>query len=140
MRRVICLVIAVLPALPAHAELYKCIDGEGRTTYSETKDPKAKCTVAGGAITVVPYQAPANRSEERQPVKQRQRDAIQQQIDTQEAALVEAKKALQEQGELRLGSEKNYQRVLDRLKPYQDRVTEIEQSLAALRAELAKTP
>ncbi|MBI5752634.1 MAG: DUF4124 domain-containing protein, partial [Hydrogenophilales bacterium] len=47
----------------------------------------------------------------------------------------DAKKALAEQENIRLGGEQNYQRVLDRLKPYQDKVAEIEKKLAQLREE-----
>lgn len=121
---------------PAHAELYKCIDASGRTTYSETKDPKAACVIAGGHVTVVPpYQAPAARPAQPAPSATASRqDALRRQIAEQETELADAKKALKAQEEIRLGDEKNYQRVLDRLQPYQDRVADIEKRLAELRA------
>lgn len=132
MRHLGLLLLALAAPLMAQAELYKCIDAEGRVTYSEVKDPKAKCTVAGGNVTVVPYQAPAARPAASTP---RPADGLQQQIAEQEQALAEAKKALQEQENVRLGEERNYQRVLDRLKPYQDKVAEIEKLLGELRAQ-----
>lgn len=133
------LLLALALALPAQAELYKCIDAEGRVTYSETRDPKAKCGVAGGSVSVLPYQAPAERrASPAATPRAGQPGALQQQIAEQEAALAEAKKALQEQEDIRLGEERNYQRVLDRLKPYQDKVAEIEKRLAELRAQQGK--
>jgi hypothetical protein len=38
---------------------------------------------------------------------------------------------------VRYGDEQNYQRVLDRLKPFQDAVERHERNIAALRKELA---
>ena len=38
---------------------------------------------------------------------------------------------------MRFGDEKNYQRVLDRLKPYQDDVERHERNVAALQKELS---
>lgn len=49
-------------------------------------------------------------------------------IAKKEASKVELKKAeaeLKEQSDIRLGSEKNYQRKLDRLKPYEEKVEEL---------------
>lgn len=131
--------LALALSLPAQAELYKCIDADGRVTYSETRIPKAKCSVAGGNVSVMPYQAPAARpASPAATPRTDQANALQQQIAEQEAALAEARKALQEQENIRLGDEKNYQRVLDRLKPYQDKVAEIEKRLAELRAQQGK--
>ena len=66
------------------------------------------------------------------------RTELQKQIAAQEIALAEAKQALAEQENIRLGGEANYQRVLDRLQSYQDKVAEIEKNLAQLREELAQ--
>jgi len=39
---------------------------------------------------------------------------------------------------MRNGDEKNYQRVLDRLKPFQDRVAEHQRNVDAIRQEIGK--
>ncbi len=51
-----------------------------------------------------------------------------------EAALESARKDLTAQEEIRFGDEKNYQKKLDRVKPYQDRVLELEARLQKLKA------
>jgi septal ring factor EnvC (AmiA/AmiB activator) len=52
--------------------------------------------------------------------------------------LEQAKKELAEQEAVRSGDEKNYQRVLDRLQPYKDRVSQHERNIQAIQKELGK--
>ncbi len=131
---------AALLVMPtADAEVFKCINPAGKITYSETKEANAQCSPVTTPINVMPATraaAPASKStESTDPEKGGKQDALRGQIAEQERALAEAKKALTEQENIRLGDEKNYQRVLDRLKPYQDKVAEIEKKLAQLREE-----
>ena len=65
-----------------------------------------------------------------------QREVLQNKIKEQEAALAIAKKQLLEQEGIRLLNEVFYQSVLDRLKPFKDRVAEAEKALAQTRSEL----
>ena len=51
--------------------------------------------------------------------------------------LADARKKLSEQEATRGGDEKNYARVLDRLKPYQDTVEVHEKNVEALKRELS---
>ena len=51
--------------------------------------------------------------------------------------LAEAREALKAQESVRLGSERNYQRVLDRLEPYKKKVKLHEENVNSLRRELA---
>lgn len=132
-------VFALFAATAALAEVFKCVDAAGKITYSEKKEANAQCGLVTGEVSVVPATravAPSKsvESNERN-VKSESQPG---QIAEQERALVEAKKALAEQENIRLGSEHNYQRVLDRLQPFQDKVTEIEKKLAQLRAEQSK--
>jgi len=125
----------VLPA--ADAEMFKCINPAGKITYSEKKEANAQCSPVTTPINVVPATsaaAPTSRSTSTEGGG----NALRGQIAEQERALAEAKKSLAEQENIRLGGEKNYQRVLDRLKPYQDKITEIEKKLAQLREDQAK--
>lgn len=136
---VLSLCLAVI-ALPAKAEIVKCLDAAGNVTYSEKTQSKGACAPMTATINVVPTikQLPLPTPPQAPRVEQGGREALQKQIAAQEAALAEAKKALAEQENIRLGGERNYQRVLDRLKPYQDKVAEIEKNLAQLHEALAK--
>ena len=60
-------------------------------------------------------------------------------MQSAERQLAEARKKLTEQESIRSGDEKNYQRVLDRLKPFQDEVRIAEDNVSALRKELSGT-
>jgi hypothetical protein len=51
-------------------------------------------------------------------------------------ALAKAREALAQQESIRLGDERNYVRVLERLKPYQDEVATHEKTITELRQEL----
>ncbi|MEK6663512.1 MAG: DUF4124 domain-containing protein [Pseudomonadota bacterium] len=121
----------------ADAEVFKCINADGKISYSEKKEANAQCSLVTTPINVVPATSvtPASRPNAERGGKL---DASRGQIAEQERALADAKKALAEQESIRLGDEKNYQRVLDRLKPYQDKVAEIEKKLAQLREEQGK--
>lgn len=136
----LCLALLVMPA---KAEIVKCVDASGNVTYSEKSQAKGTCVPVTATISVVPaVKQPTPPTPPQAPQVERggQRGALQKQITEQEAALAEAKKALAEQENIRLGNEANYQRVLDRLKPYQDKVAAIEKEIAQLRETLAKMP
>jgi len=124
----------------AHAEVFKCVDAAGKITYSEKEEAHAKCSPATGKINVVPATravAPSQKTGESNEGSGRS-DLQRGQLAELESALAEAKKALAEQENIRLGSEQNYQRVLDRLQPFQDKVAEIEKAIAQLREEQRK--
>ena len=133
-------VFALFAATAALAEVFKCVDAAGKITYSEKKEAHAQCNLVSGEVNVVsvpkvvPRPPKANESNERN-VKSESPPG---EIAEQERALIEAKKALAEQESIRLGGEHNYQRVLDRLQPFQNKVTEIEKNLAQLRGEKSK--
>jgi len=138
------LAVATLCWMPlANAELFKCVGADGKITYSEEKEAKSQCTPVTTQITVMPVPprtaTPPSKSTESSGAERETKSDAAKQIAEQERALAEAKKALAEQESIRLGGEQNYQRVLDRLKPYQDKVSEIEKKLAQLREEPTKS-
>ena len=139
MKRFALSVCLALNVLPATAEIFKCVDGTGNVTYSEKKESSSACVPVTATVNVVPTIKPiAPTPPPALPAESADRHAeLQKQIAAQKTALAEAKQALQEQENIRLGGERNYQRVLDRLKPYQDKVAEIEKNIAQLREELA---
>jgi hypothetical protein len=73
---------------------------------------------------------------------QKQRDIdrrkiLEQELANEQKLLEQARSELAVQDSMRLGSERNYQRVLDRLEPYQRKVKLHDDNIANLRRELA---
>jgi hypothetical protein len=139
-------------AVSAAAETCKYVDKDGRVTYSNVPIKTAKKLQCFEPPPVPPPAAKPDRpvpsaSGERSGPKvdqqtQRKRDVdrrqiLEQELAAEEAQLVEAKKALAEQEAIRLGDERNYQRTLDRLRPYQEAVAQHEKNVASIKQELA---
>ncbi len=143
-------------AAGAHAQgtgtVWKCIEGDGRAHYTNIKketDGK-NCTVVTKEVSVVPggtvprAAAAASPSDfpkvprETQKARDDSRKKIlEDELAAEEKSLADARAKLSEEESVRFGDEKNYQRVLDRLKPYQDDVERHERNVAALQKELA---
>lgn len=140
--------------------IYGCVDASGHRFYTNVKSDAEgkKCTVVQREISVVPAQAPvpstapspAPRKETAsgsatarvQQNTQRSRDEarkriLQEELEAADKQLAAAKKKLAEQEAIREGGERNYQRVLDRLKPFQQEVERQEQNVAQLKRELS---
>ena len=137
-------------------EIYECIEPNGNKLFtSDPKEAKAKgCkamnlgppnTVSGpakpqGKSTTPPPQGFPKVDKDTQ--KQRDSDRrklLEQELASEEKLLAQAKKELAEQESVRLGSEFNYQRVLNRLEPYKKKVALHENNVANLKRELAGT-
>lgn len=140
-------------ALPAWGDTYKCLDANGRATYTNMKEEtKGKnCTVVMREISVVPaVQAPRSAAANPTPpgfpkvdqATQKSRDdgrrrILEDELAGEEKALAQARVELKQQESIRTGDEKNYQRVLDRLQKYKDEVERHEKNVSALRKELS---
>lgn len=146
------LVLALLVALwaPAlRAEIYECIDASGNKRFTNIKSEAKGCKLLDiGPVNTVPAPklpgkaapAPANFPKV-DAGTQKQRDSdrrriLEQELDNEQKLLGQAQKDLAEQESIRLGSERNYQRVLDRLEPYQKKVKLHENNIANLKKEL----
>lgn len=136
--------IACLVTVPAVADIYKCTDGTGHVTYANSGGAGCR-KLAIDRVTTVPAAAPRSATPAEFPRvgggEQRARDndrrrILESELVSEEAALDKARAALTEQEGIRLGDERNYQRVLDRLKPFQDQVALHERNVEALRKEL----
>jgi hypothetical protein len=152
--------LALAPVAFAQGTVWRCADPDGHAHYTNIKkETEGKtCQVVTKEVSVVP--APqlggaqtAARSSAAQTATppnfprvdretQRSRDdgrrrILEDELATEEKSLVDAKTQLSEQESQRFGDEKNYQRVLDRLKPYQDAVERHERNVSALRREIA---
>lgn len=130
----VCLMTAAIPSV---AEVFKCIDAAGKVTYGSSQESKMKCTPVTAEITVVPAVKVQPLPVKVKDPKEAQREALENKIKEQELALGRAKKDLADQEGLRLLNEIHYQKKLDRLKPFQEKVAELEKVLEQLRAELA---
>jgi hypothetical protein len=138
-------------ALPAWGDTFKCLDANGRATYTNMKEETQgkNCTVVMREISVVPATPPRAAAAtpsppgfpKVDPATQRGRDEarrriLQDELSGEEKALAQAKAELSRQESIRTGDERNYQRVLDRLQKYKDEVDRHEKNVAALKKEL----
>jgi hypothetical protein len=145
--------LAFVLAAPARGDTFKCIDANGRATYTNMKEEiKGKnCSVVMREISVVPAVPPARSAAANpspagfpkvDPATQKNRDGarrriLEEELGGEEKALAQAKTELTEQESIRTGDEKNYQRVLDRLQKYKDAVERHEKNVVALKKELS---
>jgi len=142
-----------LSAMPVAAQtIYKCTDAGGGTLISNTRVDKNCKAVVSSSEASIPAPRPraasgaaANPSPAGFPRvqedTQKARDTDRRRILEQEMAgeqrnLEQAKKELAEQEAVRTGDERNYQKVLDRLQPYKDRVGQHERNIQAIQKEL----
>jgi hypothetical protein len=150
-RALLVLAVGLVAGTPlrAQGEIYKCVDDRGRPLYTSDKRDTAgkKCETVSREVSVVPAQVakPATKSpagfpkesaSDRATSKSKQRDTIERELTQEEQLLVDAKRKLAEQEEIRTGDEKNYARVLARLQPYKDAVEVHEKNVTALKREL----
>lgn len=138
-------------ALPAHAEIYKCTDANGRVTYTNDRSIARGCVRLQSDQPVSSVPSPVRRPAAApqggdfprvSPNEQRGRDdarrqVLQDELQGEEQKLAEAEKALAEQESIRLGDERNYQKLLDRVQPFKDRVELHKRNIEALRREIS---
>jgi hypothetical protein len=144
--------LAFVLAAPARGDTFKCIDTNGRATYTNMKEETTgkNCSVVMREISVVPA-SPARGAATNptpagfpkvDPATQKNRDGarrriLEDELSGEEKALAQAKTELTEQESIRNGDEKNYQRVLDRLQKYKDEIDRHEKNVEALKKELS---
>jgi len=126
--------------------LWNCKDSNGRTTLTNQKSDTTgkdcrivqqdRVTVVPAARTKSPAGFPRETPADRASSKAKQRDTIEKELTQEEAMLSDARKQLAEQEAIRTGDEKNYARVLERLRPYRDTVEVHEKNVDALKREL----
>ena len=152
------LLAASLPARAHNHILYECVDANGAKQFTNIPaNPKA-CTILNIAPAAAPSapaagaaKAPGKAPQMATPSSfprvdrplQQQRDnerrrILEQELGGEEKLLAQAKKELSEQEAVRLGSESNYQRTLDRIAPFQKKVKLHEDNVANLRREISK--
>lgn len=150
MNRMALLLCAAAMASGARAEIYQCIDADGSKRFTNIKSEAKGCKLLDiGPLNVVPATKPQQGKSaspasfpkvDSQTQKDRDTDRrkiLERELANEEQMLDRARKDLAEQESIRLGSERNYQRVLDRLEPYQKKVKLHEDNVANLKKELA---
>ena len=131
-------------------EIFKCRSASGQVTYTNDRRQaeREKCELVTSQINVAPplTKPPPRASSSSFPresptqsatARERQREILQKELASEEAALAKARQALAEQEAVRSGDERNYARVLERLQPFRDSVENHEKNIAALKRELA---
>ena len=157
------ILLIVLASPAARADIWECLDASGNKRFTNIKAEAKGCkllVVAPPNTVAIPRQpakgAPAEPSRtgpgsstpanfpKVEPDTQKQRDNDRRKILDQELAneqklLEQAKKELEDQASQRLGSERNYGRVLERLEPYKKKVKLHEDNIASLKREMVST-
>ena len=136
-------------AMPVPAqvtEIFKCRNAQGHWTYTNDRRQaeKDKCEQVTTQVNVAPPAQKAARpsnfpresSAERLSGRSRQREILEQELASEEAALTQARQALAEQEAVRYGDERNYAKVLERLQKYKDVIETHEKNIDALKREL----
>ena len=149
------LLCALIPA--ARCEIFECIDESGNKRFTNIRaeakgcrqlnvgpvntvpaaTPAGKPPAKGAASTPTPAGFPKVDQQTQQSRDSERRRILEQELANEQKLLDAAKKELAEQEAIRLGSERNYQRVLDRLEPYQKKVKLHEDNMANLRREIS---
>ena len=142
---------------PARADIYECVDPSGTKRFtniaSEAKgckrlsiDPPAPASAPAAPGTQQPrppkVSTPSHFPRVDRALQQERdndrRRILENELGNEEKLLAQARKELSEQEAVRLGTEKNYQRVLERLEPYQKKVKLHEDNVANLKREISK--
>jgi len=135
----------------AWAETCKYTDSEGRVIYSNTpnnppkgatkvkcfEDPSAKTAPAGAKNPETKAKTPRVGEDTQKTRDDDRRRILEQELADENKQLAQAKEQLATQESVRNGNERNYERVLERLQPYQDAVATHERNIDAIKREIA---
>jgi hypothetical protein len=147
-------IFAFMTPHPAAAEIYKCQDGEGNVSYTNTKQkgctamdigpsrepaPSGTRPRAKGSQSTAPANFPSVDSETQRQRDQGRRRILETELAAEERLLADAKRALAE-GEIgRSGEDRTSPAYVERMRKLKETVGLHEQNVAALRRELANT-
>lgn len=150
---------ASFPAAASNHIMYECVDASGSKQFTNIPTNPKSCKVLNIQPSAAPSPgaAPGSAAPQVKPPRiatpshfprvdralQKERDndrrgILENELGTEEKLLAQARKELSEQEAVRLGSERNYQRTLDRLDPFQKKVKLHEDNVANLRREISK--
>ncbi|MFN0314411.1 MAG: DUF4124 domain-containing protein [Burkholderiales bacterium] len=150
-KSIVAVFLSVCWSFAPAADICKYVDEDGRTVYSTVPLKNAKKVVCFKTSASPPATEESPKREERSVESapkpkvdgstQARRDndrqgILQDELAKERQLLEEARQALAEQEATRGGDERNYQRVLDRLKPYQDKVEQHQRNVDSLNKEI----
>lgn len=153
MRNSLALVVLALMASQASADIWECMDDSGNKRFTNIRSEAKGCKL----LNVSPANTIAAPPGKQQPQAKAPRPAdfprvdgdtqksrdndrrkiLEQELGNEQKLLEQARKELNEQESMRLGTERNYQRVLDRLEPFKKKVKLHEDNVASLKRELS---
>ena len=127
----------------AQGEIYKCPDASGRPTYTNVKRETAgkNCTMVSREVSVVPAipvarPIPAKATGPLLSRDESRRKILENELESEQKLLSDARQRLAEQEGVRTGEERNYVRVQERVKPYQETVELHQKNIEQLQREL----
>lgn len=130
--------ILITFSFTSQSEVYKHVDKDGNVTYSNTPLRNGK-ELSLPPLTVIPKTTLELRTKDIKPQEnynKNQKEAVRKMI-ADEVKLLEAKRKEYNDGEPeRFGSERNYQRYLDRVQRLKDEIFLHEENIKALEIEL----
>lgn len=138
--------VTLAPCGYAKSEVYKCPDASGRPTYTNVKRDTVgkKCTLVSKEVSVIPAQVPMRSMQSSvaagspAPRNDNRRKIIESELQNEQQLLTDARQKLTEEEGVRTGDERNYARVLERLRPFQEAVEQHSRNIEQLRGELGK--
>ena len=152
MRSMLAVLVLCVTAGPLHADMWECEEPGGGKRFTNIKADAKGCkqlTVTPNVVSSPPSGATGAKAgptpegfPKVAPQVQQQRDndrkkILETELVNEERNLQVGKKELAEQENTRLGSERNAQRMLDRIEPFQKKVKLHEDNIANLKKELA---
>jgi hypothetical protein len=128
------------PCGHAQSEVYKCPDASGRPTYTNVKRDTVgkKCTLVSKEVQVVHSPTPMSKPSAAVARNENRRKILESELQNEQQLLSDAQQKLAEQEGVRQGDERNYARVQERLKPYQEAVDLHSKNIEQLRGELGR--
>ena len=150
MRNLIAALLLASWASMAFADIWECVDESGNKRFTNLRNEAKGCKLLNvGPPNTLPSSKPESKATPpgfpkvdggtQKARDNERRKILEQELANEEKLLAQARKELEEQEGMRLGNEKNFQRVLDRLEPYKKKVKLHEDNIANLRRELAGT-
>ena len=119
----------VTEAPPKGATKIRCFK-ERVPLLSQPESAQKPAAIQSGRFPKVDGETQSRRDDER-------RRILESELASEQSQLEAARKALAEQEAVRNGNEQNYQRLLDRVQPYQEAVANHERNIEAIRQELS---
>lgn len=139
-RKYFFLIALIFLSFPASAGIYKHVDEQGKVTYSNIPSSNAKQLNLPPIVVVPPVDSgdvEDRIARRRESMKlEEQKEKLQSKISEEEKRLSEVKNEYKDGNPDRLGSERNYQRYLDRVERLRAEIDRRENNLNILKKEL----